>query len=143
MARILFWEALGGSKYRLSGRWLPAALSAVSLARALRRKTELDIEILIGWVAVAFLAVYMFSIVRLFGVLKREWWWFWEEKGAPSITDPNGQIKIFSLLVLGFGLDDGFREKNKLSIVLLRVSFVGASLLFLLIGTMIYLGAYN
>ncbi|MCH2558281.1 MAG: hypothetical protein MK005_13385 [Alcanivorax sp.] len=103
----------------------------------------MNIGILIGWVAGVFLIVYMVSVVRLYSVLKKEWRWFWEEKGAPSITDPNGQIKIFSLLVLGRGLDDDFREKNRRSIALVRVSFFVASLSFLLICAMIFLGAYD
>lgn len=112
------------------------------LTRALRRMA-LNIGILIGWMAGVFLIVYMVSVVRLYSVLKKEWRWFWEEKGAPSITDPNGQIKIFSLLVLGRGLDDKFREKNRRSIALVRTSFFATFLLLLLISAMIFLGAYD
>ena len=100
-------------------------------------------KILIGWLAFIFILVYMVSLLRLYSVLKKEWKDFWLFSGAPSITDPNGQIRIFSMLVLGKGLSDDFRLKHRVAILTLRYSFFLGFLFFLLIFLMIFFGAYD
>lgn len=100
-------------------------------------------KILIGWFAFVFILVYMVSLLKLYSVLKKEWKDVWLCCGAPSITDPNGQIKIFSLLVLGKGLSDDFRVKNRAAILTVRFSFFFGFLSFIFIFLMIFFGAYD
>jgi hypothetical protein len=101
------------------------------------------IKFSLSWLFVISTIVYLLCLFSFTSSLKSKYAAYWREIGSPSNSDPNGQMKILSLVFRSKGLPDEIRPIYQRKILVIRLfAFIGLAS-FAGICLMISLGWFN
>jgi len=97
----------------------------------------------ISWLFPISVGAYLLVLTKVIAKIKREQTEYWSEIGAPSATDPNGQLVVFRRIIFGIGLPELIGLTYKRELMAVRILLSLGVILFITIIAMIYGGAFD
>lgn len=99
--------------------------------------------LLISWLFPITIVVYLLMVRRVVAKLKNDQAEYWEKITSPSLTDPSGQAAIFWKVICGIGVPKSVSSAFKKELMMVRVLLIFGSILFVVIITMMFGGAFG
>ncbi|WP_293373492.1 hypothetical protein [Nevskia sp.] len=85
------------------------------------------------WLFPLSLISYLIYILRIIHTIKKKHPEYWNSIGAPSLSDPNGQIKILKVILVPNCMPEKISEDYKIEKFVVRLLFFIASGCFIII----------